>query len=137
LDAVTPPNARVFFAGNRFNLPGSAFAPTPPPCVSSFDALIAAVGAESGNAAYDLSSTGDDRFATKTGQRVQAIRVAGGRLVVDTGLSADIAPPPPQPPIALAPQPAVQANVLMGAQPGSTIALQAPVMFKVGSSVCR
>jgi hypothetical protein len=135
---TNPPAARVFFAANRFNPPGSANAPQPtPPCISSFDAILFALGAESGNAAYDLSASGDDRFAVKTGQRVQAIRASGGRLVVDTGLQADIAPPPPQPPVALPPQPAPLANVFLGAQPGTPLFTQSPASFKVGSSVCR
>jgi hypothetical protein len=138
--APNPPAARVFFAANRFNPPGSAFAPTPtPPCISSFDAILYALGAESGNAAYDLSASGDDSYVVKTGQRVQAIRAAGGRIVVDTGLRADIAPPPPQPPALLPPQAAPLANVFLGAQPTSSLYLtgQSPVNFKVGSSVCR
>jgi hypothetical protein len=136
--AANPPLGRVFFAGNRFNLPGTAFAPTPPPCVSSFDAIIFAVGAESGNAAYDLNSA-DGRSTTKIGQRVQAIRVAQGRLVVDTGLSADIAPPPPAPPNILPPAAAPLGNVLYGPPIGSTLAAQYPVSmnFKTSSSVCK
>jgi hypothetical protein len=135
----TPPLGRVFFAGNRFNPPGSTNAPTPPPCVSSFDGIIYAVGAESGNAAYDLNSgAGDDRFVTKNNQRIQAVRVAGGRLVVDTGLQADIAPPPPAPPIPAPPGPALNSDVFFGPQPAAIgLVAQSPVAFKLGTSVCR
>jgi hypothetical protein len=136
---ASPPAGRVFFGGNRFNLPDSAFAPTPrPPCRSSFDAILFAVGAESGNAAYDLNSTGDDRSITLTSQRLQAVRVAGGRLVLDTGLNASTAPPPPAPPIAAAAQPQALADIFFGPQPGASALLAAnPVQYKLGSSVCR
>ena len=41
---ASPPLGRVFFGGNRFNLPDSPFAPQPqPPCRSSFDAILFAV----------------------------------------------------------------------------------------------
>jgi hypothetical protein len=136
---ASPPAGRVFFGGNRFNLPDSEFAPTPrPPCRSSFDAILFAVGAESGNAAYDLNSSGDDRSITLTNQRVQAVRVAGGRLVLDTGLNANTAPPPPAPPIAAAAQPQALADIFFGPQPGASALLTAnPVQYKQGSSVCR
>jgi hypothetical protein len=136
---TTPPLGRVFFAGNRFNPPGSANAPTPPPCVSSFDGILFAVGAESGNAAYDLNSgAGDDRFITKANQRIQAVRVSGGRLVVDTGLQADIAPPPPEPPAPAPPTPSLNSDVFFGPRPDATaLVAQAPVTFKLGTSVCR
>jgi hypothetical protein len=136
---ASPPAGRVFFGGNRFNLPDSAFAPTPrPPCRSSFDAILFAVGAESGNAAYDLNSSGDQRSITLTGQRLQAVRVAGGRLVLDTGLNASTAPPPPAPPIAAAAQPQALADIFFGPQPGASALLAAnPVQYKQGSSVCR
>jgi len=136
---ASPPAGRVFFGGNRFNLPDSQFAPTPrPPCRSSFDAILFAVGAVTGNAAYDLNSTGDDRSITLTSQRLQAVRVAGGRLVLDTGLNASTAPPPPAPPIAAAAQPQGLADIFFGPQPGASALLAAnPVQYKQGSSVCR
>ena len=136
---ASPPAGRVFFGGNRFNLPDSQFAPTPrPPCRSSFDAILFAVGASTGNAAYDLNSSGDQRSITLTGQRLQAVRVAGGRLVLDTGLNASTAPPPPAPPIAVAAQPQALADVFFGPQPGASALLAAnPVQYKQGSSVCR
>ena len=81
-------SARVFFAGTRFNPPSTPNAPPPPPCVSSFDSVLFAVGAETGGAAYDLNAVGDDRSIQLNRQRVQAVRVSGGRLVVDTGLNA-------------------------------------------------
>ncbi len=136
---ASPPAGRVFFGGNRFNLPDSQFAPTPrPPCRSSFDAILFAVGAQTGNAAYDLNSSGDQRSITLAGQRLQAVRVAGGRLVLDTGLNASTAPPPPAPPIAVAAQPQALADIFFGPQPGADRLLEAnPVQYKQGSSVCR
>jgi hypothetical protein len=130
---------RVFFAGTRFNLPGTANAPAPPPCRSSFDSIIFALGAQSGAAAYDLNASGDDRFTQITDQRVQAIRVAGGRLVIDTGLGAQNAPPPPAPPVANPPAPSPFSNVFNGATDPVTglprfVGL---VPYKLGSSVCR
>jgi len=130
----TPPLGRVFFVGNRFN-PIEA---TGTSCASSFDAILFAVGAESGNAAYDLNATGQDLSVTKTGQRIQAVRVAGGRLVLDTGLQADIAPPPPAPPVPAPPAPALNSDVFFGPQQTATALYgQSPVVYKLGSSVCR
>jgi hypothetical protein len=135
---ATPPAARVFFAGTRFNLPGSANAPAPPPCRSSFDSILAAVGAETGNAAYDLNASGDDRFVQITNQRIQAVRVAGGRLVIDTGLGAQVAPPPPAPPTTQPPAPSLFANVSVGAfNTDGTPRIVGLVPYKMGSSVCR
>jgi hypothetical protein len=125
---------RVFFAGNRFNLPGTANAPTPPPCVSSFDAILFAVGAESGAAAYDLPG---GRSLTQTGQRIQAVRVEGGGLVVDTGLGAGAAPSPPPPPTPVAGAPPTDSNILFGPQPSSALAQQPPITYRLGSGVCR
>jgi len=130
----TPPLGRVFFVGNRFN-PITA---TSTSCTSSFDAILFAVGAESGNAAYDLNASGSDLSVTKTGQRIQAVRVAGGRLVLDTGLQADIAPPPPAPPVPAPPIPALNSDVFFGPQQTATgLFAQNPVVYKLGSSVCR
>jgi hypothetical protein len=130
----TPPLGRVFFVGNKFN-PIDATATS---CVSSFDAILFALGAESGNAAYDLNASGQDLSVTKTGQRIQAVRVAGGRLVLDTGLQADIAPPPPAPPVPAPPAPALNSDVFFGPQQTATALYgQSPVVYKLGSSVCR
>ncbi|HVR72198.1 MAG TPA: hypothetical protein VMT87_15245 [Vicinamibacteria bacterium] len=135
---TTPPAARVFFAATRFNLPNTPNAPAPPPCRSSFDSIIVALGAESGNAAYDLNASGDDRFAEIVGQRVQAVRVAGGRLVADMGLGAQTPPPPPAPPVVQPPAPSPLANVMMGAyNPDGTPRIVGLIPFKTGSAVCR
>jgi hypothetical protein len=130
---------RVFFAGTRFNLPGTPDAPPPPPCRSSFDSIIFALAAESGNAAYDLNASGDDRFTEIDEQRVQAVRVAGGRLVVDTGLGAQQAPPPPAPPQPQPPAPSQFADVFTGSfDPATGLSrITGLVPFKMGSSVCR
>jgi hypothetical protein len=80
---------RVFFAGTKFNPIGGAV------CVSSFDSVIFALGVETGQAAYDLTSA-DDKSVTMTGRRVMALSTAFGHLVVDQGLGADTAPPPPR-----------------------------------------
>ena len=129
----------MFFAGTRFNPPGTPNAPTPPPCVSSFDSVLFAVGAESGGAAYDLNAAGDDRSIQLNRQRIQAVRVSGGRLVVDTGLSAQNAPPPPAPPTVNPPAPAPLGNVLMGPplNADGTPRIPGLVTYKVNSSVCR
>jgi hypothetical protein len=135
---TVPPAARVFFAGTRFNLPSTPNAPAPPPCRSSFDSILFALGAESGNAAYDLNASGDDRFVQINTQRIQAVRVAGGRLVIDTGLGAQVAPPPPAPPTTQPPAPSPFANVSVGAfNADGTPRIFGLVPYKVGSSVCR
>ena len=134
------PNGRVFFAATRFNLPSSPNAPTPPPCRSSFDSLLFALGAESGAAAYDLSSSGDDRFVQITDQRIQAVRVAGGRLVADMGLGAQNPPPPPAPPVAGAAAQDPISDVTMGVPPDPVTGLPkiaGLIPYKMGSSVCR
>ncbi len=102
-------NGRVFFGGTRFNEPGTPFAPPPPPCRSSFDSVIFALGAETGGAAYDLNTSGDDSFLVFSNSRKTAIQVikepsppgtnqpGRGRLVIDEGLmgSGSVMPPPP------------------------------------------
>jgi hypothetical protein len=135
---ASPPAGRVFFAAVRFNLPGTPNAPAPPPCRSSFDSLLFALGAESGAAAYDLNSSGDDRFVQITDQRIQAVRVSGGRLVVDMGLGAQNPPPPPAPPTTQPPVPNPLANVWMGAMnPDGTPKIVGLIPYKLGSAVCR
>jgi hypothetical protein len=108
-------NGRVFFVGTRFNPTGAALPfepPSPtPPCVSSFDSIIFALGAESGGAAYEFGTT---EYYKWKGQKVQGVRVAGGQLVLDTGLEADNPPPPPKPPTAMPPEPSTTANVRFG-----------------------
>ena len=87
----------VFFIGTQFN-PAGTSATSTEPCVSSFDSILFAVTAVSGNAAYDLSATGDDRSAIWRGQKVQNITARNKKIVLDTGLNAGAPPPPPPPP---------------------------------------
>jgi hypothetical protein len=115
--------ARVFYGGTRFNPAGTN-------CNSSFDSVIVALQGATGQAAYDLNSAGDDRFLQITGQRVNAVQVVGGQLVVDMGLGAQNPPPAPAPPATAPPAPG-PANVSMVANVPGT------VPFKIGSSVCR
>ena len=115
---------RVFFAGTKFNPAGTN-------CASSFDSIIFALEAATGGAAYDLNASGDDRFITLTNQRVNAVQVVAGKLVVDMGLGAQNPPPPPTPPVTAPPAPGPNANVSMVANVPGTIP------FKLGSSVCR
>jgi len=116
---------RVFFAGTRFN------ALTATVCASSFDSVLFALEAATGGAAYDLNLSGDDRFVTLTNQRVNAVQVVAGRLVVDMGLGAQNPPQPPAPPVTAPPAPGPNANVSVVSNVPGTIP------FKLGSSVCR
>jgi hypothetical protein len=135
-----PPLGRVFFVGNKFNPIQS----TATSCVSSFDSTLFALGAESGNAAYDLNATGSDLSITLTGQKVMSVNVTGGNLVVDRGLLAQNPPPPPAPPVPAPPAPALNADVFFGPQPNATgvsgigtLVGSNPVTYRLGSSVCR
>ncbi|PYQ02714.1 MAG: hypothetical protein DMF83_22935 [Acidobacteria bacterium] len=116
---------RVFFAGTRFN-PVTATI-----CASSFDSVLFALEAATGGAAYDLNTSGDDRFVTLTNQRVNAVQVVAGKLVVDMGLGAQNPPPPPAPPQTAPPAPGPNANISVVSNVPGTIP------FKLGSSVCR
>jgi hypothetical protein len=115
---------RVFFGGTRFN-PVTATV-----CASSFDSVLFALDL-TGEAAYDLNSSGDDRSVTLTNQRVNAIQVVAGKLVVDMGLGAQNPPPPPQPPATAPPAPSPISNISVVSNVPGTIP------FKLGSSVCR
>jgi hypothetical protein len=93
----------VFFIGTQFDPAGTSPDPAQDPCISTFDTILFAVNAISGNAAYDLQASGDDRSAIWRSQKVQNIKGqlgAGGKvqIVLDTGLLAGSAPPPPPPP---------------------------------------
>lgn len=79
----------VFFAGTRYNTPSGSG------CISSFDSIIYAFQGLTGLGAFELNSNGDP-FIVMEGQRVNAVRVSGGRLVIDRGLGAQTAPPPPE-----------------------------------------
>jgi hypothetical protein len=116
--------ARVFYGGTRYN-------PTGSDCVSSFDSVIYALQGGTGQAAYDLTAGGDDRYVAITNQRINAVQTSGGQLITDFGLGAQNAPPPPAPPIVGSGGSATQSNVLMGSTLPGTVA------YKRGSSVCR
>jgi len=114
---------RVFFAGTKFNPAGTS-------CASSFDSILFALDM-TGGAAFDLNSSGDDRSITLTNQRVNAIQVVAGKLVVDMGLGAQNPPPPPTPPVTAPPGAGANADVSVVSNIPGTIP------FKLGSSVCR
>ncbi len=104
----TPPRAVVFFVGTRFNPPGSAFAPVPPPypCSSTFDSILYALGSRSGQAAYDLNSAGDDAYSIYRDSRIVALTTqadpsqgTGSSLNKDEGMiKPGTLPPAPPPP---------------------------------------
>lgn len=116
--------ARVFFAGTKFNPAGTN-------CASTFDSVLVAIQGATGQAAYDLNSSGDDRFLLLTNQRVNAVQVVAGKLVVDMGLGAQNPPPPPTPPVTTPPAPGPNANITVVSNVPGTIP------FKLGSGVCR
>jgi hypothetical protein len=102
-------DGRVFFGGTRFNQPGTAFAPPPFPCRSSFDSIIFALKASGGGAAYDLNASGDDSFMVFSNSRKTAIQIikqptststptakGKGMLMIDEGLmgSGSVQSPP-------------------------------------------
>jgi hypothetical protein len=136
---TTDGSGRVFFAGSRLIPPGTQFAPPPPPCRSSFDSILYAVGAATGNAAYDLNATGQDEYVEYQSQKIQAVQVKGGIVVVDRGLGAEVPPPPPAPPDVLVPP--TSGSVYMGLNTKNScptcLVSQASMPFQMGSSVCR
>lgn len=114
--------ARVFFAGTRFNPPGTS-------CASTFDSVVFALEGATGQAAYDLGGP-DNSYVTLQGQRVNAVRTSGGQLVVDLGLGAQNPPPPPAPPTTVTGDTS-RSNVAIGSKVPGTIP------FKLGTAVCR
>jgi hypothetical protein len=111
-------NGRVFFLGTKFNPSGAS-------CLSSFDSILFAVGAESGNAAYDFS--GDavaDISTTFTGKRMQGPQMVGGAVVLSEGGSLGSPPPPGVPTNMPTPAPPTPAQVTTRSQSS-------------GSPVCR
>ena len=109
-----------------------------PPCRSSFDSIVVALAAQTGEAAYDLNAAGDDRFFEIPEERVQAVRVAAGRLVLDKGLDAETPPPPPAPPVQGSSVPGPFSDVFVGAfNADGTPRIQGLVPYKLGSAVCR
>jgi hypothetical protein len=111
--ADTPPLGRVFFGGTRFNPPfpvGAPFAPPPctgltcnpvVPCRSSFDSVVYALGAKTGNAAFDLNDgAADDSYVVFDNSKIAGISILSvtdvngtpeQRLYVDEGLNRDVA----------------------------------------------
>ena len=104
---------RVFFAGTRLSLPNTVFAPPTPlacgsgqyPCRSQFDSIIYALGAVSGQAAYDLNAAGDDAYRIFRDSRIAAITMqadpnparGGSSFTPDEGLMKGMPKPPPPP----------------------------------------
>jgi hypothetical protein len=138
---------RVFFAGTRLSLPNTRFAPITPlacgsgvyPCRSQFDSIIYALGAESGQAAYDLNASGDDAYRIFRDSRITSIgqqadpdpNRGGSSFTPDEGLMKGTPAPPPPP----------------GVPPTSTTASANVRMFRVqgqpapsvryGTTVCQ
>jgi hypothetical protein len=99
---------RVFFAGTRFNPPGSQFAPPVPPfpCASSFDSIVYVLGAQTGAAAYNLNNSGSNSFRIFNNSRLTGVEIIGDPNTGGTQVSLDegllgaspvpkVPPPPP------------------------------------------
>ena len=96
---------RVFYGGTRLSLPNTKFAPVTPlacgraryPCRSQFDSIVYALGAETGQAAYDLNADRRRRVPGLPRQPLVAISMqadpdparGGSRLNLDEGLIKD------------------------------------------------
>lgn len=96
---------RVFFVGVRYNVPGVT-------CVSSFDAILFALGAETGANVYDFD--GDnvaDPSTIITGKKPSNIEVKGGRIVIGEQGRLGAAPSPPPPDAVPTPAPPAPAYV--------------------------
>jgi hypothetical protein len=137
---------RVFFGGTRLSAPATKFAPPTPlacgtgqyPCRSQFDSILYALGVETGQAAYDLSTTGDDAYRIFRDSRIAAIGFqadpgtgGGSRLVADEGLIKGTPKPPPVPGVPPTTTSAT-ASVVLRREPGQP----APVV-QYGSTVCQ
>lgn len=138
---------RVFFAGTRLSLPNTKYAPITPlacgsgtyPCRSQFDSIIYALGAETGQAAYDLNSAGDDAYRIFRDSRIAAITVqadpdpgrGGSSFAPDEGLMKGTPKPPPPPGVPPTATTAT-ANVLMVRAAG-----QPAPAIRYGSTVCQ
>ncbi len=141
------PVGRVFFAGTRLSLPNTRFAPITPlacgsgqyPCRSQFDTIIYALGAATGNAAYDLNAAGDDAYRIFRDSRIAAITVladpdparGGSSFTADEGLVKGVPKPPPPPGVPPTATTAT-ANVVMARAPGQP----APAV-RYGTTVCQ
>ncbi len=150
---VTKTRGVVFFAGNRLNLPNTRFAPPTPlaygatgcgggkyPCRSSFDSIVYALGATSGDAAYDLGGS-DKSYRIFYDSRTGAINMqadpdptrGGTKFNRDETLvkpAVPIAPPPKAgiPPNGIT----ATSNVLPFAEAGKPVP-----SVGYGSSVCQ
>jgi hypothetical protein len=138
---------RVFFAGTRLSLPNTRFAPPTPlacgqgdyPCRSQFDSILYALGAKTGNAAYDLNASGDDAYRVFRDSRLVAVQMqadpdptrGGSSFAADEGL-VKAAPKPPPPPGVPPTANTATANVVMTREPG-----QPPPAVRYGSTVCQ
>jgi hypothetical protein len=92
----------VFYTGISYIAHGSDASTL---CQSRFDSVLFALQGLTGLAALDLragtNNEADDAYVTVSGQILQTPHVTSeGTLVVDRGLGAQIAPPPPSAPIA-------------------------------------
>jgi hypothetical protein len=141
-DATPTPKAVVFFAGTRFNPPLSAFAPLPVPgnaatypCRSTFDSIIYSLQADTGAAAYDLNSTGDDAYQIHQDSRVVGLNTEAGQggsyFSADEGLNKTGKPADPPPPPGV-PGQTTTANVRPLYRPTSPMP-----SAKFGSTVCQ
>jgi hypothetical protein len=126
---------RVFFVGTRFNPPGTQFAPPPPPCRSSFDSILFALGAGTGNAAYDLNSGADsDEYIEYRDEQLKSVQTQGGQVIVDRGLNTSAPTPPPPDQIA----PPIDGSVFAGLSvPDNFVVSHRETPFSGSSAVCR
>jgi hypothetical protein len=138
---------RVFFAGTRLSLPNTVFAPITPlacgsgsyPCRSQFDSIIYALGATTGQAAYDLNPGSEDAYRIFRDSRIAAITVqadpdptgGGSSFAPDEGLMKTV-PKPPPPPGVPPTSTFTTANVRMVREPG-----QPAPSIRYGSTVCQ
>jgi hypothetical protein len=106
-------NGRVFFVGQRFNALNAD-------CISSFDTLLFALGAETGAYIYDFDSGGADPYTIKTGMPPGAVSVQGGKVEVPA-LGGNPSPTPFTKP---SPAPPDQPQIVTHSQ-------------TIGSPVCR
>jgi hypothetical protein len=144
---VTPPTSYtpvVFFTGLTYVANGAAANTV---CQSRFDSVLFALQGLTGLAAFDLNSTStaesDDAFATVVGQVLQNPHITSeGTIVIDRGLGAQVAPPPPASPHQkdLPPQSQTVTVVSQGLTPGTGAwnTLRATtVPYRSGTAVCN
>lgn len=127
---------RVFFGGTRFNPAGTVNAPPPPPCRSSFSSIVFALGAATGNAAYDLNTSGTDEYMEYVDEKIMSTQVVRGQLIVDRGLGAEIDPTPP-PSIEIEP-PDADGSIFSGLNVPQRFAIaNRETLFAAQPTVCR